>query len=159
MDYDKLNRWLTLVTNMAVVAGIFLLVVELRQNQESLELDSRLAALESSHLDVSRFTEWRANFINDPQTTKLFLDGVAGQELTDVDRFRFNALCNDLFWAAALMHERSVVLGRLEYESATVTWMQQIISEPGTEACWQELRGVYVLWGYSDFVDAVEQTN
>ena len=39
MNLDRLNDWLTLLTNVGVLVGIFLLVIELRQNQEILELD------------------------------------------------------------------------------------------------------------------------
>ena len=157
MDMDSLNKWLTLVTNIAVVAGIFLLVVELRQNQESMAMEAQRAALESSHLDVSRFTDWRAKFINDPETTELFLSGVAGEELSEADKFRFDAICNDLFWAAALMHERSTTLGRLTYENATVEWMRQTLGIPSIESCWRDMRDMFKLWGYSEFVDAVER--
>ena len=34
MNTDRLNRWLTLLANLGVLAGIILLLVELNQNQE-----------------------------------------------------------------------------------------------------------------------------
>jgi len=37
MDTDRLNRWLTLVANLAVVAGIIFLAIEIRQNTLSNE--------------------------------------------------------------------------------------------------------------------------
>lgn len=37
-DLDRLNRWLTLSANLAVVAGIIFVAVELRQNNEMAEL-------------------------------------------------------------------------------------------------------------------------
>ena len=40
MDFDKANHWLTLVANLAVVAGILFLGVELRQNTKQLQLQS-----------------------------------------------------------------------------------------------------------------------
>ena len=39
MDTDRLNRWLTLVANVAVVAGIIFLGLELRQNNELLQFE------------------------------------------------------------------------------------------------------------------------
>ena len=35
MNADKINRWLTLIANISVVAGIVFLAVEVRQNTES----------------------------------------------------------------------------------------------------------------------------
>lgn len=141
---------------MGVLVGIFLLIIELRQNQEIIELDQKVTMLDSSHIDVSRFADWRAKFINDPDTAKLFLDGTSGKELDDVAKFRFSLICNDLFWAAALMYERSVLLGRSDYEEATVQWMRQAIQQAGVSTCWEELKDVYLLWGYDDFVDIVD---
>ena len=40
MDIDKTTRWLTLVANFAVIAGILFLGVELRQNNIQLQLQS-----------------------------------------------------------------------------------------------------------------------
>ncbi len=157
MNVNKLNKWLIVLTNIGVLVGIFLLVVELRQNQEVLELDLKVTMLDSAHIDVSRFSDWRAKLINDPETAKLFLDGISGKELDDVSRMRFSMICNDLFWAAALMHERSVVLDRTEYEEATVQWMRETIQQPGIGTCWEEMKGVFSLWGYDDFVEVVDR--
>jgi hypothetical protein len=43
MNMDNLNKWLTLVANIGVVAGIVFLAMELQQNTESLENEQRLA--------------------------------------------------------------------------------------------------------------------
>lgn len=43
MDADKINRWLMLVANISVVAGIVFLGIEVRQNTESQEEFIRLA--------------------------------------------------------------------------------------------------------------------
>ncbi len=44
MDFDKLNRWVSLVANIGVVAGIFFLAIELRQSN----LATRIAARDSA---------------------------------------------------------------------------------------------------------------
>ena len=40
MKFDKANHWLALVANLAVVAGILFLAVELQQNTKQLQLQS-----------------------------------------------------------------------------------------------------------------------
>ena len=45
MNSERLNDWLTLVANVAVVAGIIFLAVEIRQNNELLRSESRQALL------------------------------------------------------------------------------------------------------------------
>jgi len=46
MDPDKLNKWLALIANFGVVAGIIFLAVEMRQNQITLEQNQTLMKLE-----------------------------------------------------------------------------------------------------------------
>ena len=43
MKLDKLNSWLTLVSNLGVLLGIFVLVYELRQTQTDMKADSMVA--------------------------------------------------------------------------------------------------------------------
>jgi hypothetical protein len=153
---EKLNQWLILIANVGVLAGVFLLAVEIRQNQAIMERDQEIRILEAAHLDVARFTEWRGKLIADRSAAGLYLDKLSGKELDEVDEFRFSLLCNDLLWAAALMHERSIELDRHIYEQATITWMQEQLQMPAMQGCWDSFRGIYTLWGYDDFVRAVE---
>ena len=41
MDKDRLNRWLSLAANLAVLAGIILLAFELEQNREMMRAQTR----------------------------------------------------------------------------------------------------------------------
>lgn len=42
MDYEKVNRWLTLAANLAVIAGILFLAFELKQNNDLVRAEVRL---------------------------------------------------------------------------------------------------------------------
>jgi hypothetical protein len=42
MTRSKLNEWLTLIANLAVVGGIVFLAVEIHQNNELLRSESRV---------------------------------------------------------------------------------------------------------------------
>ena len=46
MNWDKLNRWLTLLTNIGVVVGLALLVYELRKAQHLAETDAAVRRFE-----------------------------------------------------------------------------------------------------------------
>ena len=41
MDADRLNRWLTLIANLGVVAGLVFLAVELNQNTKATIAEAR----------------------------------------------------------------------------------------------------------------------
>jgi hypothetical protein len=63
MEADKVNRWLTLATNLAVVLGIGLLVIEVQQNtaairgQASIAVNDSLASLDRAIYADAEFTD------------------------------------------------------------------------------------------------------
>ena len=77
---SKINEWLTLVANVAVVGGILFLAIELRQNNELLRSESRQALIAN---DVTSLT---ANLEN----TDVFAKLVAGDSLSAEDQLRLS---------------------------------------------------------------------
>ncbi len=86
----------------------------------------------------------------------MMMNGVSGAELSEADALRFRYWCQNWFWSAVLMYDRSVRLGRQGYPEATVSWMRSTIEAPGLNECWQDTKGFYQLWGFEDFVNAVD---
>ena len=90
MKMERLNRWLTLTANVGVLLGIVFLAYELRQNNAFLEADAghQLAQNRTSYF---REVAWSAEYAD-------FLAGLKrGEELTDSDRIRLQALYVSLF--------------------------------------------------------------
>jgi hypothetical protein len=157
MNLDNVNKWLTLVANFGVVAGIVFLAVEVRQNQEVLERDHAIALLDSASLEVSRYTAQRELRIQSREITQLWMDGLAGKDLDPVDQSRFNSMCSNETWSDALLYERSVALGRIVWEKAIVESNKRGLEEnPGFKACWERRRETLKGWGYEDFVNKVD---
>ena len=80
LDADRLNRWLTLVDNIAVVSGIIFLAVEIRQNNELLRSESRQALITN---DVTSLV---ANF----QNADVFAKLVSDQQMSAEDQIRLS---------------------------------------------------------------------
>ena len=59
MNIDSTNKWLTLVANFGVVAGIIFLGIEVRQNQVILQDTYRLNRVEARMADVDTFNDLR----------------------------------------------------------------------------------------------------
>ena len=60
MEADKVNRWLTLATNLAVVLGIGFLVIEVQQNTTAIRGQASIAVNDSlASLDRAIFTRTR----------------------------------------------------------------------------------------------------
>lgn len=156
MKNKSIDRWLTPATNLAVLVGILLILVELKQNQEGLALDQTLALLDSQQTDFSSFSELRNLVIQDPDFAEVWLAGSKGEELSAVDAYRFQQACQNWLWTAVLMHDRSTRLGRDGYPEATVEFVRLATKSPGLNDCWQSTKSFYSLWGFESFVQAVD---
>jgi hypothetical protein len=80
MNNSKINNWLTLIANVAVVGGIFFLAIEIRQNNELLRSESRQTLIAN---DVVSLT---ANLEN----SDVFAKFVSGGELSSEEQLRLS---------------------------------------------------------------------
>ena len=88
MDSDRLNRWMTLAANVGVLAGIFMLLIELKQNTESAELQAA-----QSYVTLSHELDFR--IVDDPSLIALFFtspDERTPEQLWRLDRWHFGVL-------------------------------------------------------------------
>ena len=115
MNMDGINKWLTLAANLGVMAGIFLLVIELSQ-------EASIASADSFQQTQSELSEWRAMILADKELTNLWRDFVnESGTLDDVqeeDRMRLGFLILSLFSAyeSAFYSESYGVYSEIEWE-------------------------------------------
>ncbi len=164
MDLDKLNKWLTLLANFGVVAGIIFLAVEIRQNQTLLEQnhqtmlrDQELEILNATHLEVEQFNDLRAQIYLSREVSELWLSGRSGEFDDVVDEYRYNQLCSAWHIANGLSYERSIILDR---PVVLNTLPQQarfgIETNLGMRKCWERVAPFLVSFGFDEYVSAVE---
>ena len=73
MKIDTLNKWLTLAANIGVVIGIAALIIEIKQNTRSIEVEAIWARTASGQENQRYFLEdpdalkWLVKFRNDPE--------------------------------------------------------------------------------------------
>ena len=82
MDSDRINRWLTLGANIGVLIGLFLLIVEIDQNNELMQ-----AQIEQTRSET--LVDWRREVVGNERIAGLlakFDGGVEGLTLEAVDR-------------------------------------------------------------------------
>ena len=95
MDYqlnvERLNRWLTLLANVGVLAGIAFLVLELQQNTEMMRAQSRA--------DMSRDVgNLLSMHVNDPAYIDAMGRGLRGDKLTEIEASQFSRTYNAMIW-------------------------------------------------------------
>ena len=85
MGVDKVNRWLTLVANVGIIAGILFLALELHQNNELLEADARFNRMRVS------WDGWQS-LAENGDLTDLIVAAKNGETLTASGRERVDAV-------------------------------------------------------------------
>ena len=165
MNLDNLNKWLTLLANIGVVAGIVFLAIEVRQNQISLDRNSELMEREyelqvaDGLIGIAQSSNvFRYLLAENGELAQIWSDGAAGRELSVIDHQRFMSLCGAAIWGGATQYGRNVTLGRHDLAEAEANVRRQMNSQPGLKQCWEENVGGLRLWGYGDLVDAVSNS-
>jgi len=88
MDADGLNKWLTLVANISVVAGIVFLALEVRQNSDALKANT----YQSMAAEQAQFQQ---NFMNqDLAEINAAIDSGGLDSLSPVQRYQLNGMDN-----------------------------------------------------------------
>lgn len=158
IEVDSLNRWLTLLANIAVFASIMFLAIEIRQNQVSIEEANRLSVLEARTLEVEQFNDFRALIVGSSELSRIWFDGMDDAELAEIDEQKFLTLCNSLIWISASSYERSRVLERPDAMQATTAIRAGMIDNSRRfRACWLNFRDILRAYGVGDYVDDVER--
>ena len=89
MNLDSTNRWLTLVANIGVLAGIIFLAYELQQNTVATQLEA------ASNFNAS-FSEIELFIAGNPEFAELLTRGREGEEITGVDQLRLTVFYNQI---------------------------------------------------------------
>jgi hypothetical protein len=167
MDLDKLNKWLTLLANFGVVAGLIFLAIEIRQNQTLLEQnqqamlrDQELQILSATQSEVETFNDLRAQIYLNEELSKLWLEGRSGEFDSAVSEYRYNSLCSAWFIANGLSYERSIVLDRpMVLDALTENSRSGIEQFPGWKRCWDQVAPFLIRFGFDEYVTAVENAS
>ena len=157
MQLDNLNKWLTLLANLGVVAGIVFLSLEIQQNQLVIEESNKLSRLQARTTEIQMFNDWRTLAAGDAELSRIWLAGMSGKELAAEEEFRFFSLCMNNIWTSVGTYERSIELGRPEVARGTAATRAQMIRDnAGFARCWELAKESVRLYGLSEYIDSVE---
>lgn len=82
MDSDKLTKWLTLLANVGVIAGIVFLAIEIRQNSDAVRAQTRAQLAEE-------VTELFSVNMNDQEYATILMKGNNVEELYAVEHYQY----------------------------------------------------------------------
>lgn len=81
MHLDQLNKWMSLVANLGVIAGIVFLAVEIRQNSDELSAQSRFNYYQQRAATMD-------SFVTDDRTLEAMFNLAQGKEIPPLETFR-----------------------------------------------------------------------
>lgn len=138
MENHRLTRWLTLGANIAVVAGIVLLIMELDQNREQMRAQTR-------HELAMGIVDLLQTLAANEQLAGVFYRAHAGEPLTPAEQFQFEVRTNALFryWEDVHYQYRLGLYDEVEFERQRDAWKASLgRSRPGI-AYWCRVRSLY----------------
>ena len=143
LDLDKLNKWLTLVANIAILGGLVFLVLEIQQNTNAI----RSAAVQEA-TNIAR--EHPLMFVQNPEVNRLAMADYGSLSEEDQQRRFWLAVS---FWHAMQGLYRQNELGTLP-EPEWEVWVRVICAnyERSEPELWARAAATHS----SDFVEFVE---
>jgi hypothetical protein len=113
---DKLNKWLTLLANFGVLAGIVFLAIEISQNTESLEMNRQIALAEAYATRNNTIQDSQVQAAVSPDFAALYVkwQQQGSEALTEEERFRVTS------WETARY---------FRIESQYIMWEQGLLKE------------------------------
>jgi len=123
MNLDSTNRWLTLVANIGVMAGIIFFAFELRQNTVAMQLEA------ASNYQTS-FNEVELLIVGNPEFAELLRKGRDGDDVSAADQLRLIVFYNNVLrqWQFHHIQYLSDALST-DIWQANRAFMARIISE------------------------------
>ena len=149
MDTDRLNRWLTLSANVAVLAGIIFLALEISQNTDMMRTQINQSRAEAS------MNEAQAMF-NSDYLPELLVKLRQGDAITPAERERYISFLRGLHrnWDNQLRQYREGFLGEDIPSSVRGGVLFEIAPIEEARKEWERTRNTYSA-EYVAFVDGV----
>ena len=132
---SKLNERLTLIANLSVVVGIIFLAVELRQNTQAIQAQTRDSLTEKQML----LTEWFNNPESAALITKVQSLGVGELDEVELNWWTILAAGNFREWENSYYQYQRGLFTREDFEPRVGRWRSALAS-PAWRSRWDLLR-------------------
>ena len=153
MDSDRLNRWLTLGANIAVLVGILFLAAEISQNTDMMRTQIHQSRAELSMNEA-------ASWYNSPYIPDLLAKLRRGDELSEVELERYDYLLRGLHRNLdnQMRQFREGFLGDNTPRSVRQGLMAEIVPIKAARENWARTKGSFSD-EYIDLVDSILAEN
>jgi len=145
-----------LVGAIATIATLAYLAVQIRQNSAQMRETTNMAKLQAVDRTVETFSRFRER-LTIPENADLYVRGIESyQSLDKVEKVRFRALMEELFFSVSAMLEREKA--GMYFHSGVgdqIDSLALLIQKPGASEWWESWK---FLFGH-EFATAIESRN
>ena len=138
MKFDDMNRWMSLLASLGVIAGLILLTFELQQNQQMMRAQTRneiaLGAMDLMMLPASN-----------PQLASVVRRGDAGEELTPDEQFQYRRMmiATLRYYENVHYQYRQGFYEQSQFARQKEAWKSYAARSLGIQQIWCEMRATY----------------
>ena len=138
MESDRLNRWMTLGANVAVLAGIALLIVELDQNHDTVRAQTRNEITQGELMLLGSMSGNR-------ELSELLVTAGQGGSLTEAERLMVNTQSESAFrlWQNVHYQGRHGLYDDEEFAKHIDTMRSVLSHSPWLVQHWCDTRQLY----------------
>jgi hypothetical protein len=151
METSKLNEWLQFLTSLGVLAGLFLVAYEIRQNSVALNRSNDYAQASSVHDTNALFVQVFSPLAQDAGLASIYEKALKHEKLDGVESVRFAQFVNTyLAWLEDLYFQQEMqlgfdsVAGTEELLTLSSPYIKRLLETPAAETWWHaEARFLY----------------
>jgi len=143
MNLDDFNKWLTLIANVGVLTGIIFLAIELQQNTNMMQAQTRDSVTKNT-------LDYISIILSSPENTRALarMGFNAGQAADDPDNletlvFALEVQANFRIWENEWYQYQSGLFGFEEIEARQNTWKYTLQRAPGFLTHWENRKLSY----------------
>lgn len=136
MDSDRLNRWLTLGANLAVLVGLVFLVIEINQNNDMMRAQTRSGITDAIIDNIKIGMDPRVIVAHQKQRN--------GQPLSDEESILLNQFASATLrlWENTHYQYRNGLFDDAEFDADLAVWREEM-QKPEFKLHWSSHRHTY----------------
>ena len=147
---EDLDRWLSLLANFGVIAGIVFLAIEIRQNTEMVQSQTRDSITEKQIAIFEWFATSTENIRVREKGDRLGLDPGSPEE----SQYHWMIAGNLRLWENEWYQYQQGLFEPEEFEPRVYIWKRMINDAPGIRKVWEMQKGAYSP-GFKALIDSL----
>lgn len=157
MNWEAIGAIGEVVGAAAVVVTLLILVIQVRQNNRSLDESNRLNRAVTIDRHADSISRWRGRLMESSELSRIWLSAVEGNVLNEEEMLRLNNLWIDFINTQRANYVRAITVGEAGLASQAV---RSVVAETSQSEVFLKLWEVTSQWhrlASPEFVEAVDE--